>query len=44
MIGEAIGLNIPLLNSNLTIIRTHSLTFSGESTPSIFNEENSIAL
>jgi hypothetical protein len=38
MIGEAIGLNIPLLNSNLTIIRTHSLTFSGESAPSSLSD------
>jgi hypothetical protein len=41
MIGEAIAKNIPLLNSKLTIIKTHSLTFSGAS---IFDEENSIAL
>ena len=45
MIREAIAMNLPLLNSKLTIIKTHSLTFSGEGiATSIFNKENSIAL
>jgi hypothetical protein len=45
MIREAIAMNIPLLNSQLTIIKTHSLTFGGKGiAASIFNNENSVAL
>lgn len=45
MIREAIAMNIPLLNSQLTIINTHSLTFSGKGLSEIvFNEENSIVM
>jgi hypothetical protein len=45
MIREAIAMNIPLLNSKLTVIRTHSLTFAGDGiTASIFTNENSVAL
>ncbi len=44
MIREAIALNLPLLNSKLTVIKTHSLTFSGKDvSDSIFNKENSVA-
>jgi hypothetical protein len=45
MIREAIAMNLPLLNVKLTIIKTHSLTFSGQSVRrSIFKKENSVAL
>jgi hypothetical protein len=45
MISEAIAANIPLLNSQLTVIKTHSLKFVGNDVAqSIFKEENSVAL
>jgi len=45
MIGEAIAANIPLLNSKLTVIKTHSLTFVGSDVAqSIFKKQNSVAL
>ena len=44
MIREAIALNLPLLNSKLTVIKTHSLTFDGKDVvSSIFKRENSAA-
>ena len=45
MISEAIALSLPLLNSKLTVIKTHTLTFSGDSAAlSIFKQDNSVAL
>ena len=42
MIREAIALNLPLLNGKLTVIKTHSLIFSGKDVvDSIFKRENS---
>jgi hypothetical protein len=45
MISEAIAANIPLLNSQLTVIKTHRLNFVGNDIArSVFKEENSVAL
>jgi len=45
MIREAIAANLPLLNSKLTVIKTHSLTFSGKHGKSrFFEKENSVAI
>jgi len=45
MIQEALAEELPLLNSKLTVIRTHSLVFSGaDLRGGIFREQNTIAL
>ena len=40
MIRETVASNLPLLNSKLTIIKTHSLAFDGKG--SFFSKENSV--
>lgn len=44
MISEALASNLPLLNSQLTVIKTHKLIFSGNNNTRIFNSENSVAV